>query len=166
MSHVISLLLPPFYAMEDNYFLYWSSNLILHSLKNSLSPSGGGLWTLTTTLAAAFFMHSPGRETMYFTITIITTKNMSPMMRYCNIFFSPISQWWGITYKLNSSCIRIQIRIFTKIELVCPCHTPNLSTKFRPKKRRNMYVYTYMSFWIKQFFSSSNRQPNKCYSPT
>ena len=34
--------------------------------------------------------------------------------------------------KLNSSRVQIRIRIFTKIESNRPCHTPNLSTKFRP----------------------------------
>ena len=35
-------------------------------------------------------------------------------------------------YKLNNSRIQIQIRNFTKIESIFPCHTPNLSTKFHP----------------------------------
>ena len=35
--------------------------------------------------------------------------------------------------KLNNySRIQIRIQIFTKIEAILPCHTPNLSTKFRP----------------------------------
>ena len=34
--------------------------------------------------------------------------------------------------KLNNSRIQIRIRIFTKIESIFPCHTPNMSTKFHP----------------------------------
>ena len=33
---------------------------------------------------------------------------------------------------LKNSRSRIWIRIFTKIETILPCHTPNLSTKFHP----------------------------------
>ena len=32
--------------------------------------------------------------------------------------------------KSNNSHIQIRIRIFTKIETILPCHTPNLHTKF------------------------------------
>ena len=34
--------------------------------------------------------------------------------------------------KINNSHLQIQIRIFTKIESIRPCYTPNLSTKFHP----------------------------------
>ena len=45
--------------------------------------------------------------------------------------FGPISQWWRITWRFKKNS-RIRIRIFTKIEIICPCHTLNLFTKFRP----------------------------------
>ena len=40
--------------------------------------------------------------------------------------------------KLNNSRIQIRIQIFTKIEYILPCQTPNMSTKFCPKSRRGI----------------------------
>ena len=48
----------------------------------------------------------------------------------CYIVVGPICQWWTITLEFFFNS-RIRIRIFTKIEVIRPYHTSNMSTKFR-----------------------------------
>ena len=54
---------------------------------------------------------------------------------------------------LNISRIQIQIQIFTKIESILPCRTPNLSTKFRPNPST--------TFWDIVLYISLYRTPPK-----
>ena len=71
------------------------------------------------------------------------------------IVFGLIFQRWWITLKLNNSRIQIRIRIFTKIESIRPCHTPNLSTKFHPNPSTTFWdvmlwiVFVPISKWWK-----------------
>ena len=52
--------------------------------------------------------------------------------------FELISKCWRTTWELNNS--RIWIQIFNKIELIRPCHAPNLSTtKLRPNPSTNVF---------------------------
>ena len=48
--------------------------------------------------------------------------------------FRAIYRFWPrisvVKNHFKNSCFQIQIRIFTKIELICPYHTPKLYTKF------------------------------------
>ena len=51
----------------------------------------------------------------------------------CNISFLALSlNGEESLCKLSNTRMQIQIRIFTKIESILSCHTPNTSTKYRP----------------------------------
>ena len=66
--------------------------------------------------------------------------------------------------KINNSRIQIWIRIFTKIESICPCDMPNLSTIFRPNPSTTLWdIMLYIGFslisqWWRINFKSSSSQ--------
>ena len=76
----------------------------------------------------------------------VSAESVHNFFRYRAIYlFSPISQWWRINE--NNYQIHIWIGIFTKIEAILPCHTPNMSTKFHPNPFTTFWdIVLYISF--------------------
>ena len=80
------------------------------------------------------------------------------------IVFNPFSQWLRITFKITRS--GSGFLIFTKIEASLPCHTPNVSTIFRPDPSTTFWdIVLYIVFgptsisqwWRITFNNSSSR---------
>ena len=99
-------------------FLYWQLFILGQSCIN----------TYLTWRPLSRVLHTSAMQCLF-------QQNISCPIHFWNIMlrfvFGPISQWWRIALKKKKfNCIRIWIWIFTKIESVWPCYTPNLSTKF------------------------------------